>query len=427
MSAVDTVHEYAGYGLAGLLQEILSGWGIPLLVALGGTARLVLAMAERGTPRDLAVHALGLVLVVWLTSLTSKESLPAPRLAVWTGAAADAVQRRAARTIRSDFLEDPFGWERLAATASLGRIYDPALARDVDGFLESCAKTALASTSTPTASPNLLRPGVLRYGPRCETWREELWARLREHLLEDARHARLRSAAERRSPGEASAFIEAYADQVVARAVDEPGSPTSEAALVAASLGEYRHFDPAQSTGGASPWAAAERPRGLIWDLLGAGVDGGVSVLAGLRQAWESRFAAKQAYYLVVSYGPHLYGLTLMAVLGFFPAAGLWALLPGRWTALVNWGKVFVSVKLWPVGWAALSAFNARRGALEALDPPGRGAADVFLGVAAMYLLVPSLAWLMVHLGAAAAAAPFASAIPPAAGAGYGAAGRWLK
>jgi hypothetical protein len=337
----------------------------------------------------------------------------------------DAVQRRAARTIQADFLEDPFGWERLAATASLGRIYDPALARDVGGFLESCGKTALASTST--APPNLLRPGALRYTPRCESWREDLWSRLREHLLEDARHARLRAAAERRSPGEASAFIEAYADQVVARAVDEPGSPTSEAALVAASLGEYRHFDAAQSTGGLSPWAAAERSRGLIGDLLSAGVDGGVSVLAGLRQAWESRFAAKQAYFLAVSYGPHLYGLTLMAVLGFFPAAGLWALLPGRWAALVNWGKVFVSVKLWPVGWAALSAFNARRGALEALDPPGRGAADAFLGVAAMYLLVPSLAWLMVNLGAAAAAAPFASALPPTAGASYGASGRWLK
>ncbi len=60
----------------------------------------------------------------------------------------------------------------------------------------------------------------------------------------------------------------------------------------------------------------------------------------------------------------------------------MFAIPPGKRRVLVNWGKVFVSVKLWPVGWAALTAFNARRAALEALDPGGRGTGDVFLGVA---------------------------------------------
>jgi hypothetical protein len=57
---------------------------------------------------------------------------------------------------------------------------------------------------------------------------------------------------------------------------------------------------------------------------------------------------------------------------------------------------------------------------MEAFDPVERTSADVFLGVAAMYVLTPGLAFLVVHLAAAAAAAPFAPALPPAAGPGIG-------
>ena len=139
-----------------------------------------------------------------------------------------------------------------------------------------------------------------------------------------------------------------------------------------------------------------------------------------LQQSWSNRFGAKQRYYLSVTYGPHVYGLCLMILLGLFPLAGLFALLPGKWPVFINFGKVFLSVKLWPIGWAALSSFNARRDSLAAFDPVERGNGDVFLVVATMYALVPALSFLVIHLATAAAAAPFAQALPPAAGPGLG-------
>jgi hypothetical protein len=134
-----------------------------------------------------------------------------------------------------------------------------------------------------------------------------------------------------------------------------------------------------------------------------------------MRQSWENRFAAKQAYFQVVAYGPHLYGLAVMTTLGLFPVTALWALLPGRWTALGAWARLLVSVKLWPVGWAALSTFNERRGALEALAPEGRGAGEAFLAVAAMYVAVPALAFAAVQ--AVPAAPSLGGMLPGGAGA----------
>ena len=72
------------------------------------------------------------------------------------------------------------------------------------------------------------------------------------------------------------------------------------------------------------------------------------------------------------------------------------------------------------MGWALLSTFNQRRGALEAFDPPGRDSGSLFLAVAAMYLLVPALTFLIVHLATTATALPFAPAVPPPAGPGLG-------
>jgi hypothetical protein len=118
-----------------------------------------------------------------------------------------------------------------------------------------------------------------------------------------------------------------------------------------------------------------------------------------------------------------VYGLVMMLVLGLFPLAGLWALWPGHAKALVHWGKLLVSVKLWPVGWAALSSFNAKRTAMEAFDPAPRGAVDVFLAVSALYVLVPAIAFAVVQVAAQAAMLPFSPALPPPSGPGTGPAG----
>jgi hypothetical protein len=419
---IDTVYEYAGYSLAELTRGVLSSVGLPLLLGLAGTAWLVHEMAsDRASARQLAVHLFTLLLVWWLLSPTRKGEVAAPRLAAWTGEAADVLQKRAIRGIHARFLETPYAWERLTALASFATVFDPVLRKDVAEFLEGCAKPALAREEPAGDHP--LAEGALRYEEACERLRAGLRARISRHVETDPAHRAAIDTALAHDPAGASAFRSRYEEEVCRRAVDEPGSPTSEAALVAASLGRYSYVDEAQSTGRFPWWVKGMFQSPSLAALWDQGANWAISGIAELQQSWDGRFSAKQKYFLATVYGPHVYGLSLLFLLGLFPIAGLWALLPGKWTALANWGKVFVSVKLWPVCWAALTSFNAKRSAIEAFDPGPRGSGDVFLAVSSMYLLTPAICFLVVQMGATAAAMPFAPAVPPPFGPGLGPAG----
>lgn len=414
MRSVDSVYEFAGYGLAEGLRAALAGLGLPLLVALAGTAFMVHRLAsERASVRDLGVHVFGLLAILWLLSPAATADLRAPRFVLWLGEAADRLQRKAVEAANAKFLDDPFAWERLAMLAGQARVVDPGLEAAAGRFLAACARPALAASDP--ASPNLFRPGALPYDPPCETVRGELWAALERHVKDHPAHRRAVEAARRHDPSGAAAFQGRYLEEVCLKLIDGPGSPLGEPALVAAAVGEYSYADPAQSTGRFPMWV-----RGVLgWllpDLWDRGANAAVTGLAELQQGWDNRFTAKQRYYLATTAGPHVYGFVMMLVLGLFPLAGLWALVPGHAQALLNYAKIFVSVKLWPAGWAAISAFNAKRTAMEAFDPSPRGSGDVFFAASAMYLLVPAIAFALVHVAARAAQMPFAPALPPPSG-----------
>jgi hypothetical protein len=418
MTSIDTVYEYAGLRLAETLRAMLSGVGLPLIVGLAGTAWLVHQLAsERASVRELGVHLVALMLGAWLLSPTPSAGVRAPRFLVWLGEATDVLQKRAVRGVNERFLADPFEWERLAALVSFARTLDPELQRGVDEFLEACARPALARAEPK--SSNLFRRDALPYSAPCEKRREELFLLLADHVGRHPTHRAAFEAARRHDPRTADAFRERYFETVCLRAIDDPGGPTGERALVVASLGSYSYRDRAQSTS-ELPWWVRPPWAWFAGDLWDAGANAAITGIAELQQAWDGRFDAKQKYYLATVYGPHVYGLSLLFLLGLFPVVGLWALLPGRWTALVNFGKTFVSVKLWPVLWAALTQFNQKRSSMEAFDPGERGTADVFLAVASMYLLTPSIAFVIVHLATRAAALPFQQAIPAPSGPGLG-------
>jgi hypothetical protein len=423
MTGLDTVYEYAGYTLAEAVRSVLSALGLPLLLGLAGTAWLVHQLAsERASARQLGVHVLYLILAAWMLGPSRQGEATAPRLVLWAGQAADLVQARAIRSIHRRFLEAPYAWERLAALASFATVVDPVLKKDVAAFLEGCATPALARAEP--SGPNLLAEGALPYDDACARRRAELRIRIARHVESDPVHREALTAASQQDPAGAAGFRERYEEEICRRIVDDPDSPTGEAALVAASLGAYSYTSAAQSTGDFPLWmkpvVGLIPGVGRLWD---AGANAAITGVAELQQSWDNRFTAKQKYFLVTVYGPHLYGLALLFLLGLFPIAGLWALLPGKWTALAGWAQVFLSVKLWPVCWAALTTFNEKRAAVEAFDPGPRGAGDVFGAVASMYLLTPAISFLMVHLGAKAAAMPFSPAVPPPSGPGLGAAG----
>lgn len=414
---IDTVYEFAGLKLAGSLWGMFSSVGLPLIVALAGVAFVVHSVADKGSIRPLAIHLMYLILAAGLLASTSQQGVRTPRFVAWLGQATDLLQKRAVRQINDRFLTEPFEWERIAARVGSARILDPALVRDVDLFLASCGRTTLARAEPRRG--NLLRDGALPYEGACEDRRRGLWQRLQQHVQENPYHRATVDAARAKDPAQGAAFADRYADELAVRAIDEPGGAVSESALIRASLGEYSYTDPAQSTGELPAWAKGTM--GAAGFLFGEEVANvAITGLAELHQNYSARFAAKQKYYLAVTYGPHVYGLTIMILLGLFPVAALFALLPQQWRVLTNYIKAFISVKLWPVGWTLLSTFNQRRGAMEAFDAPERISGNAFFAISAMYLIVPALMFLIVHLAVSAAALPFTPAVPPAAGPGAG-------
>ena len=416
MTSLDTIYEYAGLKLSGSLWALFSSVGLPLILALVGVAVAVHAIPEKGSIRPLTVHFMYLILAAGLLGSTSQQGVSTPRFVAWLGQATDLLQKRAVRLINDRFLTEPFEWERIAARISLARVRDPALQRDIDRFLESCGRTTLARAEPQRA--NLLREGALPYDAACEDRRRTVWQRLQRHVQEDPQHRATLDAARARDSSQGQAFADRYADEIAVRAIDEPGGPTSESALVRDSLGEPSYTDPSQYSGRLPTWLKASMGFAGLWGDEIANV--ALTGMAELHQGYENQVGAKQKFFQAVTYGPHVYGLSLMVILGLFPVAALYALIPQQWKVLVNYGKVFVSVKLWPVGWTLLSTFNQRRGLLEAFDPPGRVTGSPFLAISAMYLIVPALMFLIVHLATAAAAAPFTAAVPPAAGPGLG-------
>ncbi len=416
MTSIDTIYEYAGLKLAGTLWDLFSSVGLPLIVALAGVAYAVHGIADKGSIRPLGVHLLYLILAAGLLGSTTHQSVKTPRLVAWLGQAADLLQKRAVRQINDRFMTEPFEWERIAARVGAARILEPALQRDVDLFLASCGRTTLARAEPQRG--NLLREGALPYESGCEDRRRSLWQRLQGHVQDHPTHRATVEAARAKDPAQAASFADRYADELAVRAIDEPGGPMSEAALLRLSVGEYSYTESSQSTGPLPGWIkAAMGVAGLFGDEI---ANVAITGLAELNQTYDDRFRGKQRYFAIVTYAPHLYGLALMIVLGLFPVAALFALCPGQWNTFVNYGKVLISIKTWPIGWCILSTFNQRRGALEAFDSPERVGGSPFLAVSAMYLVIPAVAFLIVHLAATAAAMPFAAAVPPAAGPGSG-------
>jgi hypothetical protein len=84
------------------------------------------------------------------------------------------------------------------------------------------------------------------------------------------------------------------------------------------------------------------------------------------------------------------------------------------WLCARNCTKVFVSVKLWPVGWALLSSFTARRPVTDALADETGG--NAFIAATLLYFMIPGLSFLVIHLATSAAAIPFKEAAPAVVG-----------
>ena len=451
---LDMAYEYAGFQAAGAFQDALSGLSIPLLFALAGVAYRVFRVAEDGAIRPLAMYMLSLFLIAWLASPRSADSaalphLRAPRALAMIDSAADSLVRRAIKGIDRDFLTRPFEWERLALLARASRIQDPALVSGVRGFLEECVPAAMiragkrppdGARRNPMADDSgLAFSGLVdAEGRSCENLRRGLADGLRLEVERHALHRETLAALAAYSGGGGSELQSSYIDKLVRNHWMRPEESEGELAATARSLGPYRWFDPDRKTmrlpidGG--------RDLNTMYDVIqypfASVMEIATSIYAEASQWLSEGTEAKQRYYLVTTHAPHLYGLSIMLLMALFPIAALYALLPGKWTALLHFSKLFFSVKLWPFGWALLTSFTTRRPTAMALADASSDlrapveqalrlgeTPNLFVTITLMYFLVPALSFVVLQLVSHAASLPFQSLLPrPAGGSAAGAA-----
>ncbi len=134
------------------------------------------------------------------------------------------------------------------------------------------------------------------------------------------------------------------------------------------------------------------------------------SFLIKLKQSvdqWIDHHAQGPAtYYKVVCFAPYLYGIAMMLIIALFPFAGCAALLPGGWTAILQWAKYLLWIKLWLVFWSILAAFNWWRYSIKDLgSDASNGVGDasyLWPAIALMYLVTPGLSLVVVQLLGAA-------------------------
>jgi hypothetical protein len=366
-------------------------------------------------------------------------------------AAADEVVRRAVGGVDKDFLTRPFEWERLALLARVSRVQDPELASGLRTFLEECVPAALLRSGTPPPDGARRNPVAgdsgLKYeglvdasGRSCESVRRRLNDALRAEVESHDIHRDTLAALAAYGGGADGDMKAAYVDKLVRNHWFRPEATEGELAAATRSVGTYRWLDVDKKTtrvpidGGRHINSIVDLlmlPATIVAEFL-------TSAYAETSQWISESTEAKQRYYLITTHAPHLYGLSLMLLMALFPVASLYALLPGKWTALLHFCKVFVSIKLWPFGWALLTAFTQRRpSALALADAHSDLRANVehalrtgevpnlFITITLMYFLVPALSFLVIQLVSHAASLPFQSVLPrPAGGSAAGAAGQ---
>lgn len=458
LTQVDSLYEYAGFRLAQELADVAWGVALPVILGLAGLAYVVHASLQKESLRDALIHVFYLMAMAWLLGTTQvsvaagantirgqlhlaerpQDGIRVPRFVAYLDSGADHLQRRAIEKIDARFLNAPFEKERMAAILDAADIFDGVIKDDLCAFRLYCYRPAVAIDPRSNAELVKLYPlapgafqyrglgrttvsdenkdkGHIRYTLDCEDARGWLEVRVNEHLEEPVHKKAIAFVAELLTGRSYSTDVTAeYRKRVVQRAmINGPMAPGGggESMIIRAAL-------PSESEADRAARVRVMEDRGG-----GRAINDGLDLLVGatgrFKQTVTNSYTTKQQLYLAVLHGPYLYGIVLMIVIGLFPVVGLFALLPGRWRALVNYGKVLFSIKLWPVCWAVLSRFTARAPSFDTFGD-GVGTGEFVTVVASMYLLTPLLCLAIVNLVTSVSSIPFQQAVPAPAGSAVG-------
>jgi hypothetical protein len=343
--------------------------------------------------------------------------------------------------VNRTFMEAPFGLERLSVLLREARIHDAGLQERYQAFVVSCyvpARAMYAPSGSRAGSDEagpFLNPFNIpydayrelwpvdfegRYDPnrKCDAEARDLWKLLYDHTGEAAALKETAQEVERlvhrnTKPG-SGAFTTGGQAFVLNQVVYN-----ETAALFAVASGEIARLQQAVPDYGLfrTSQQTSSNPQDFI-DVVRSIISFIVKAKQSIDQWFQHHAAGPALYYQVTTYAPYVYGLSMMVITAMFPVAALAAFWPWRWTALLTWAKYLLWIKLWMVFWAMLAAFNKARYEFTTGSDPSSGIGDqsyIFPAIAAMYLLSPGLALLVVQLldaakaGAVAAISHFAT------------------
>jgi len=387
--------------------------------------------------------------IFWYPDVTTEEGqetfagnhkVRVPRLLAFSSALIDALQGALISDIQRGVYFSNFEWLRITEINQKSRILDPDLRHDVGIYLAHCYWPAIAAWKSEDARPWEVVPlagqGIDEWLlKQYETMPETYWTSERITAFPGDRmvrcgdlHARLRVRVENHigdeefhrnaiatfarlaeAEGNTSLSGEAYSKFYRRRLLYNEifilnGSEAAgirhalpEFGLMSGGGWDYTHMGVSNldTLTSSSMW---DRFTG-VWKDIPAIV---AALVAGLSEWWTQKALGPATYYRISAMGPYIYGMVTAFLLMLFPIAGLMSFWPRWWTAIVNFMKVFISVKLWPIFWSYTSAMISYRGVFNAEDPEGfqgtfghEGMVPAFAG---MYLMAPVLSYIIVSL-----------------------------
>lgn len=413
ITQIDSLYEALGLQAAGQLLALLSRVQLPLVFVLASTAWVFIKGSERGTFRDAVVYLL-IAVALWgmlgpvAVVLPAKDQpmrLETPRLLYYLNGACDTVT--AAATDDHAALRKELADDRLGFVLRELRISDSRVRNSAKRYLRDCAAPEIAARQERGMAVDeyLLLPLVVAtfesQGPeidaKCRAWRAEIREAVGRHL---ASRPEIRSAlSERGGEGPLNRFarrtlasvglslevpVSDYLQNVaVARLWTEEGGDLARAA---------------SATGGSWFELMGERHNSLPVPAIDVNTTIGIHLWARAMAEVDSRSRRWE----VMMHAPKFYGLALMLAMAAFPIAALVALLPGGWRVLANYAKVFVSIKLWPLFWSLLSAFN------DVMGEP-----EVRLVLPTVYAGIPVVSFVFVNLVTTASGTAFQKVAEP--------------
>ncbi len=382
--------------------------------------------------------------------LSGGKKIEVPRVLAIVSAITDALQESLVKDLDRTLFDASFTWLRVAAVNQNSRILDLDLRRDLGFYLSYCywpAKVQLdAEKSQPwqtvplaglpidewllgeyAAFPNnyLVFERTVTFGDKgpvpCAELHRALGQAVGDHLTRESFHKDAVETFDRlaKKEGQAGLGREEYARFYRRRllyneifVVGKSETDTVRYALPEFNLVEGTHIDLTYTNyprlRGDSFWGNLPIAAKALPDVV-------ASMVSAVSEWWTQKTIGPATYYRVSALAPWIYGMVTAFLLMLFPIAGLMAFWPQWWTAIVNFLKVFVSVKLWPILWGYLSGMIRYRAVLNPEDPNGLetafGGEGMFAALAGMYVMAPVLSFLIISIASHAGSIAIGGAI----------------